>query len=49
MEPTLELRFRRRVVTAGNWVVEDPRGRIVGWAQSGDREGLLELTVFTFR
>jgi GNAT superfamily N-acetyltransferase len=29
-----------------DWVAEEPGGRIVGWAQSVEREGLLELTLF---
>lgn len=31
---------------AEDWVAEDPDGRIVGWAQSVEREGMLELTLF---
>jgi GNAT superfamily N-acetyltransferase len=32
--------------TAENWVAVDPDGRVVGWAQSVERSGLLELTFF---
>lgn len=31
---------------AEDWVAEDPDGSIVGWAQSVERDGLLELTLF---
>lgn len=31
---------------AEDWVAEDPDGSIVGWAQSIERDGLLELTLF---
>lgn len=31
---------------AEDWVAEGPDGRIIGWAQSVEREGLLELTLF---
>jgi len=31
---------------AENWVAVDPNGRVVGWAQSAERDGHLELTFF---
>ena len=31
---------------AEDWVAEDPDGRIIGWAQSIERDGMLELTMF---
>lgn len=31
---------------AEDWVAEEPDGSIVGWAQSVERDGLLELTLF---
>lgn len=31
---------------AEDWVAEDANGRIIGWAQSIERDGLLELTFF---
>jgi len=31
---------------AEDWVAEDAAGRIIGWAQSIERDGLLELTFF---
>ena len=31
---------------AEDWVAEGPDGRIIGWAQSIERDGMLELTMF---
>jgi GNAT superfamily N-acetyltransferase len=30
---------------AEDWVAEDPDGRVIGWAQSIERDGMLELTM----